>query len=67
MPIGSKCSRLRVERADGMIDLGPYSLYILASYAVTGLVLGVMIGSSVLGARAARRRLARAESFGRTP
>ncbi len=42
----------------GILDLGPHGGYILASYAVAGLILGWMIGASWLANRAAARRLA---------
>ena len=44
-----------------MADLGPHTAYILASYAVAGLVFGWMIMSSLLANRAAARRLAALE------
>lgn len=44
-----------------MADLGPHAAYILASYAVAGLVFGWMILSSLLANRAAARRLAALE------
>lgn len=44
-----------------MIDLGPHAAYIIASFAVTGLILGWMIVGSVMALSAARRRLARLE------
>lgn len=44
-----------------MIDLGPHAAYIIASFAVTGLILGWMIIGSVLALSGARQRLARLE------
>ncbi|KAF0230649.1 MAG: hypothetical protein FD175_1409 [Beijerinckiaceae bacterium] len=45
-----------------MIDLGPHADYIVASYAAAGLVLGLLIGASVLANLAAARRLAALEA-----
>jgi len=45
-----------------MADLGPHAAYILASYAVAGLVFGWMIVSSLAANRAAARRLAALEA-----
>ena len=45
-----------------MPDLGPYTGFILGSYALTTLILGWMIIGSWLEARHARIRLARIEA-----
>lgn len=40
-----------------LLNLGPHAAYILASYAVTGAILGWMIAASLLANRDASRRL----------
>lgn len=45
-----------------MIELGPHGGYILAAYAVAAIVLGWMIGASLLANRSAARRLAALEA-----
>lgn len=46
-----------------MPEFGPYGGYILASYAVAGLVLGAMIIASVLHWRSATARLGALEAI----
>lgn len=45
-----------------MPELGQYGGFILASYAATGVILGAMIGGSLLGWRKAKTRLAALEA-----
>ena len=45
-----------------MIDFGPHSGYIAASYAVAVLILGWMLVSTLLANRATARRLADLEA-----
>jgi heme exporter protein CcmD len=45
-----------------MPELGQYGGFILASYVFAGLVLGFMIGGSVLALRSAKARLGALES-----
>lgn len=40
-----------------MIDFGPHGGYIVASYAVTALILGWMLASSLLANRTTAKRL----------
>lgn len=44
-----------------MNSLGPHAAYIIASFAVTALILGWMIIGSVMALSGARQRLARLE------
>lgn len=44
-----------------MIDLGPHGAFIIASFAVTGIILGWLIAGSLLASRRARLRLERLE------
>ncbi len=44
-----------------MIDLGPHGAFIVASFAVTGIILGWLIAGSLLAARRARLQLERLE------
>ena len=41
-----------------MSDFGPQAAYIYASYAVSAVILGGMIGAALIKRAAARRRLA---------
>lgn len=45
-----------------MIDLGPYTSFILLSYGATGMILGYLIASSLIARRAAEARLKRLEA-----
>ena len=46
----------------GFPDLGPHAAYIIASYAVTGVVFGWMIATSLIANRTAARRLVAIEA-----
>ena len=46
-----------------MIDLGPYTSFILLSYGAAGLILGYLITSSLIARRAAEARLKRLEAM----
>ena len=46
----------------GFPDLGPHAAYIIASYAVAGVVFGWMIAASLIANHAATRRLGAIEA-----
>lgn len=46
------------------MDLGPHAFFIIASYAVTAVIVGALIARAVLDHRSQRRKLAELEERG---